>query len=74
MRKQEEYIGRGRAGLPQTKEAANDEYHDDNADQGDDVVVHWGVLFRWSGSDAQNREVERGSRKLGTQLTNPSSD
>jgi hypothetical protein len=41
--------------LPQTKEAANDEYHDDDADQGDDVVVHWGVLFHWSGSGSQNR-------------------
>jgi hypothetical protein len=41
-------IERGCAGLPHPKEAENEEYHDEEADQVDDVV-HWGILFMWSG-------------------------
>jgi hypothetical protein len=52
-------IERGCSELPQTKEGENGKYHDDEANQVDDVV-HGDVLFRWSGSGSQNREWLKG--------------
>jgi hypothetical protein len=47
-------IERGCSELPQTKEGENGKYHDDEANQVDDVV-HGDVLFRWLGSHSRNR-------------------